>query len=251
MFYYVNILISKQPNDKENAMPHKPVTVELINGLERFGVVEMKKATDLMLAYVNIPHQAMLNNLPEAWEEDGVHVDFNTNSGSVFLTNTQHQALVLHEKYGLGMVYMLPDSSIEGILPVLCEEYVATGFNRYSMEDVDYLLQVIEQNYLVFCEREAVNIINKARSLLLETVADKNLPVVLASMKQDFEPGDLTQDFLGDVHDFNYNIYDDYSRQLFKGLSNAEDLVNDGELQDWMFKRVNAALFGETKPSLQ
>ena len=58
--------------------------------LADFGYREIREAIELLDTW-------MKHGLPDEFEEDEVRVMFNTNSGCVFLTNSEYQAAMMHD----------------------------------------------------------------------------------------------------------------------------------------------------------
>ena len=74
--------------------------------LADFGYRELKLAIALLDAYGN-------QGLPEDFEEDGVRVMFNTESGYVFLTNSEYQVAMMNG-VELENFYVCPECGREG-----------------------------------------------------------------------------------------------------------------------------------------
>ena len=74
--------------------------------LSKFGSRERKMAADLLLA-------ANTQGFPEGFEDDGVTVAMNTNSGFVFLTNAEYQVAMLNGE-ALESFYSCPECGHEG-----------------------------------------------------------------------------------------------------------------------------------------
>lgn len=98
--------------------------IQPMNTLDKFGYRELTELNALIQAYANAgTHDdgKVYAYLPESWHDDGVYPDFNANSGQVFLTNSEYQALVKTE-YGLMMRYNTPYKGFEGTLFDLADE---------------------------------------------------------------------------------------------------------------------------------
>lgn len=92
--------------------------IQPMNTLEKLGYRELAELNALIQAYANAgagDNGKVYASLPESWYDDGVYAEFNANSGQVFLTNSEHQALV-NTKYGLMMWYNTPYAGHEGTL---------------------------------------------------------------------------------------------------------------------------------------
>ena len=86
--------------------------------LANFREREMELAADLLRSYARAGQNRdgkQYNALPESWCDDGVKLAFNPNSGFVFLSNEESQALVDTED-GIAMWYFTPYYGVEGIL---------------------------------------------------------------------------------------------------------------------------------------
>lgn len=74
--------------------------------LSKFGHRELQLMRELIDAWMD-------QGLPDDFEEDGVVVMFNTNSGCVFLTNSEYQAAMMNGDK-LDMFYNCPECGREG-----------------------------------------------------------------------------------------------------------------------------------------
>jgi len=83
--------------------------------LADFAYREIKMARDLLDAWVN-------NGLPEDFEQNGVTVMMNMNSGNVFLTNDEFQVAMLNGDE-LESFYTSPYEGREGFFDDLLDEY--------------------------------------------------------------------------------------------------------------------------------
>lgn len=98
-------------------------SIQPMNTLDKFGYRELVELNALIHAYANAgthDDEKVYAHLPESWYDDGVHPDFNANSGLVFLTNSEYQALV-NSEYGLIMWYNT-GRGFEGTLFSLADE---------------------------------------------------------------------------------------------------------------------------------
>ena len=84
--------------------------------LSKFGFRELEETAQLLTAYIN-------GGVPEDFEEDGVTVMFNQNSGYVFLTNSEFQAAMLDDDGKLYSFYTTPYEGLEGSYEDLMEQY--------------------------------------------------------------------------------------------------------------------------------
>lgn len=83
--------------------------------LANFGAREIKLAADLLRSYAYAGQCCdgkQYNYLPESWEDSGVKLAFNPNSGMVFLTNEEYQSLV-NTADGVAMWYFTPYYGVE------------------------------------------------------------------------------------------------------------------------------------------
>lgn len=87
--------------------------------LSDFGLIELEEARNILDAMID-------NGLPSDFENEGVKIAFNRNSGKVFLTNSDYQVAVCSEtergKY-LESFYSSPYQGLEGTFDELAEEY--------------------------------------------------------------------------------------------------------------------------------
>lgn len=97
--------------------------IQPMNTLDEFGYRELTELNALIQAYANAgahDNGKIYAHLPATWYDNGVYPDFNPNSGMVFLSNSNYQALV-NTEYGLMMWYNTPYNGHEGILFDLAE----------------------------------------------------------------------------------------------------------------------------------
>ena len=112
--------------------------------LDRFGAYELDLAADLLRAYADAG-EGISNALPESFDDEGVYIDFNTQSGSVFLTNG-YDALVLDDEHGLCKWYFSPYYGQEGILPELAIRMLEDDYRTDQPEDVEYLRDALRDD---------------------------------------------------------------------------------------------------------
>lgn len=98
----------------------KTYDINVMATLDKFGYRELDELGDLINAYKEAGYNGMAQ-LPATFENDGVYPDFNPQSGLVFLTNTNYQALVLTD-YGVMEFYVTAHSGKEGTLFDLAEQ---------------------------------------------------------------------------------------------------------------------------------
>lgn len=101
--------------------------------LANFGERELEIAADLLRSYARAGQHrdgTQYNQLPESWDDSSVKLAFNPNSGFLFLSNEESQALV-DTIDGVAMWYYTPYYGVEGTL-----EEVADAFT-YDATDAD------------------------------------------------------------------------------------------------------------------
>ena len=101
--------------------------------LSDFGYIELDKAGQLLVA--------IKNGLPSDFDDDGIKVAFNSNSGFVFLTNAEYQVAMVDDKGKLYSFYTTPYEGYEGSLEELLEEY-----DNMSPDDQEYVDSIKESN---------------------------------------------------------------------------------------------------------
>ena len=84
--------------------------------LADFGYMEQDKAKDIFEAW-------KLNGLPRDFDNDGVKLAFNMNSGNVFLTNAEYQVSMCGDNEELYSFYSSPYEGYEGSFDDLLDEY--------------------------------------------------------------------------------------------------------------------------------
>lgn len=102
--------------------------------LADFGYRELDMAGDLL--------KAIKNGLPEDFNDDGIRVAFNMNSGYVFLTNNDYQVAMVDDDGKLYSFYTTPYSGFEGS----AEDLFYDADESWDREDLDYLLEIAEYN---------------------------------------------------------------------------------------------------------
>lgn len=99
-----------------------------------FGAREIKLAADLLRSYAYAGQYydgKQYNYLPESWDDSGVKLAFNPNSGEVFLTNEEYQVLVDTDN-GVAMWYFTPYYGVEGTLAELAETFINDAMDAYG-----------------------------------------------------------------------------------------------------------------------
>lgn len=122
----------------------KQHTLYPMTTLDRFGAYELDLAANLLRAYADAG-EGISNALPASFDDEGVYIDFNTQSGSVFLTNG-YDALVLDDEHGLCKWYFSPYYGQEGILPELAIRLLEDDYRTDQPEDVEYLRDALRDD---------------------------------------------------------------------------------------------------------
>ena len=99
--------------------------------LADFGFRELKEAGKLLTA--------ISNGLPDDFDNQGIRVGFNLNSGYVFLTNDNCEVAMVDDKGELYSFYSTPYMGVEGSLEDLIEEY-----DELCEEDQEYVDELKE-----------------------------------------------------------------------------------------------------------
>lgn len=146
-----------------------------------FGERELILASDLLRSYTLAGQRrdgVHYNYRPESWDDSGVKLAFNPNSGEVFLTNEEYQSLVNTDD-GVAMWYFTPYYGVEGTLETIAEAFVndATGaedkplpiaewgnWKTDDFTDARYLLDAIDNDASALINPDPV--IEQARQML-------------------------------------------------------------------------------------
>lgn len=112
--------------------------------LDQFGARELNLATALLRAYADAG-QGISNDLPPSFDNEGVYLDFNPQSGSVFLTNG-YDALILDADHGLCKWYFSPYYGQEDILPELAIRLLEDDYRTDQPEDVEFLRDALRDD---------------------------------------------------------------------------------------------------------
>lgn len=83
--------------------------------LSQFGYRELDMAADLL--------KAISSGLPDDFNDDGITVMMNRNSGNVFLTNSNYEVAMLNDSGKLESWYFTPYEGREGFWSDLVDEY--------------------------------------------------------------------------------------------------------------------------------
>lgn len=101
--------------------------------LSKFGFRELDEAGRLLTA--------IKNGLPEDFDDQGIAVEFNPNSGNVFLVNSDYQVAMADDEGNLYSFYSTPYEGREGSFADLVEEY-----DDMHEEDKEYMRD-LQSNY--------------------------------------------------------------------------------------------------------
>tara|TARA_R100001594_G_scaffold146691_1_gene198444 strand:+ start:548 stop:883 length:336 start_codon:yes stop_codon:yes gene_type:complete len=101
--------------------------------LDDFGYRELEEASKLL--------GAIKNGLPSDFHDPGIKLAFNSNSGYVFLVNSDYQVAMVDDKGKLYSYYTTPYDGYEGSLEDLLEEY-----DDMHPEDKEYVDNLKELN---------------------------------------------------------------------------------------------------------
>ena len=117
--------------------------------LADFGYREFDLAADLFVAYKN-------GGFPDDFDDYGVKLAFNRNSGYVFFTNSNYQ-VCMNVDGKLESFYNTPYSGYEGFYEDLVDEADAS----WDSEDIEYLIELAEA-------RDDESTVEKLQALLVE-----------------------------------------------------------------------------------
>lgn len=109
--------------------------------LEKMGYREMAEVKDILTAY-------MEHGVPADFYDEGVTIEFNPNSGYVFLTNCDYQvAMLVGDR--LESWYTTPYSGYEGFI----EDLVDDVDNSWNDEDIKFIADIVIQ----YCSTDLEN----------------------------------------------------------------------------------------------
>lgn len=169
--------------------------------LDQFGYVELMELNRLITAYANAGthHDGKTYAyLPETWYDDNVHPDFNPNSGMVFLSNSDYQALVSTE-YGLMTWYNTPYSGYEGTLFDLAEQLSEALSDKdgnprpysetvWHIDDLNAAYGYLDDDLVALRNTEAdLEPLYKAKDNIIYSLIAEHLPKVFADFKNKHE----------------------------------------------------------------
>ena len=98
-----------------------------------FGYRERAMAAELLTASIK-------QGFPEDFEDDGIQIMMNRNSGNVFFTNSEYQVAMMNGD-DLETFYTTPYSGHEGFADELKADYEENG-ESWNQEDIDYLIEL-------------------------------------------------------------------------------------------------------------
>lgn len=118
--------------------------------LENFGCWEIEQAADLMREYAN-------GNAPDWFSNDGVTVEFNPNSGTVFLINSEYDILVLDDNGDLVGFHFLGYHGYEGTAEELWQMFEDGDIEPEDWEELANVLEMEGMNSDAEEVRRAIN----------------------------------------------------------------------------------------------
>ena len=118
--------------------------------LENFGSREIEEAADLMQEYAN-------GNIPDWFYNDGVTVEFNPNSGMVFLTNSDYQVLIMGDSGNLVSFHFLGYHGYEGTAEDLWQMFEDGDIEPEDWEGLADVLEMEEMKNEAEEVRRAIN----------------------------------------------------------------------------------------------
>jgi len=160
--------------------------IDMFN-LANFGAREIEIAANLLRSYARAGQYCdgkQYNQLPESWYASDVKLAFNPNSGFVFLSNEEFQALV-DTSDGVAMWYFTPYYGVEGTLEDVADVFIgdvtdADGKVLPPWEwgnwltddycDARYLLDAINNDASALVNPDPV--IDRARQILATALAE-------------------------------------------------------------------------------
>jgi hypothetical protein len=109
--------------------------------LEKMGYREMAEVKDILTAYMEY-------GVPSDFYNDGATIEFNPNSGYVFLTNSEYQvAMLVGDR--LESWYITPYNGHEGFI----EDLVDDVDNSWNDEDIEFIANIVNQ----YCSTDLEN----------------------------------------------------------------------------------------------
>lgn len=203
--------------------------------LENFGTREIEQGVGLLQAYANT------NSLPASWFPTGVQLAFNAQSGLVFLTNSEYQALVDDSDYGICMLYSTPYYGNEGTLPQLCDAYNKDDDRWNNHDERQYLLDAIEADAQAFYDNghrdDLQAVFSDTKAQILQDEAEEHIIEALQAVK---ETGDDWKIQLADQNWFEEHLYPVVADIVFKDFWNRDSLIQEKALMDWLFEELES-----------
>ena len=102
--------------------------------LADFGYRELDLAGEIL--------SAIKNGLPWDFDDDGMRIGFNRNSGNVFLTNDEYQVAMVGDDGELYSFYSTPYSGYEGSAEDLAFEFHEDP-ESWKEDDIEYLKDIV------------------------------------------------------------------------------------------------------------
>lgn len=176
-------------------------SIQPMNTLDKFGYRELAELNALIQAYANAgthDNGKVYAHLPESWYDNGVYPDFNANSGLVFLTNSEYQALVKTE-YGLMMWYNTPYNGFEGTLFDLADEVnddlsdsesntTPAGAGNWHKDDLNAVYAYLDDDIVALRDTGAdLTDLYRAKDRIVEAFILSNIEQVFDGFKDSHE----------------------------------------------------------------
>lgn len=171
----------------------------LFKGLEWFEIDHLHDAATLLKAYADV------TICPASWCNDDVQLDFNPNTGNVYLTNSENQVLILTDAYGLCMQYEMPVSGKQGTLPQLCQSLIDDEDVWQDSADRFYLLDTIYTDEPAFEDNgfDLYDLFDSAKEIAITSLIGEQMDAIYDASKH---IADLPQ-YLDDKMVFAERVY--------------------------------------------
>lgn len=213
-------------------------TIRPMNTLDKLTPCHLPQLNDLIHSYVNAGMTVdgkTYNKLPSEWYDDSVYIDFNTNLGVIFLSNSADQILVDGE-FGVMMWYITLGGH-EGVILDLAWEVdydlrgregntTPAGAGRWHIDDLNEVYGYINKSLKDFDDEDDIAYLCKVKDRIVKAF-------ILAELTND----PLTQDELVQysdaelidrcLFDFDYKIKDasDFRRYVAFVRSTAKAML--------------------------
>ena len=105
-----------------------------LENMDHFGMREIEMAADLMKAYAN-------GGAPDSFYDDGVTVEFNPQSGKVFLVNSDFQVLTIDGNGRLYEMYSRGYAGKEGDAETLYFDFKNGNVDENDYEQLECILE--------------------------------------------------------------------------------------------------------------